>query len=485
VEMVNELLVPAAVVFGLTALAALGLLMTVIVSRKRWARERDTLNLTIAQAHEARSIAEAKIQFYADRFRPVTNMDDEIARLNGEIEALIAKLKVAKQFSDQKLEELRVEYAAKKAVYDALVKEVAIFDERLSFAEMGVYEPHFDFSDSEEYKAAIAANRAEQKALISVKSAVLCLEQWTVNGSRADGKRMTDRNIKLTLRAFNSECDAAIANCRWNNVNAMEKRIEKAQQQIDKLNEPNSIVITRELLALKLKELYLTHEYREKLKAEREERAEVARLAREEQKLQRDIERAEEEEARYQRLLDKAKAEAQNIVGPQLAVFQEQIDLLERDLAEAHEKTLRAQALAERTKSGYVYVVSNIGSFGEGVVKIGLTRRLDPTDRIRELGDASVPFVFDTHAIIYSDDAPSLERSLHAEFEAQRINATNMRKEFFRASIEQVEAALKRLAPSAPFFKDVEAQEFRETQARRNAVLSALAPERVALPASL
>ena len=159
--------------------------------------------------------------------------------------------------------------------------------------------------------------------------------------------------------------------------------------------------------------------------------------------------------------------------------------MLERDLAEAHEKTVRAQALAERTRSGYVYVVSNIGSFGEGVVKIGLTRRLDPTDRIRELGDASVPFVFDTHAIIYSDDAPTLERSLHAEFEATRINTANMRKEFFRAAIDQVEAALTKLAPAAPFFRDIEAQEFRETQARRNAALAISAPDRPALPASL
>lgn len=474
-----------AIAIGALLLALIAALALLLIQRGKWRRERDGLNVALAEAKEGRRVAEAKIQFYADRFRPVTSMDDEIARLNAEITDLVTKLKAAKEFSDRKIAEMRVDYAAKKATYDALLKEIAVFDERLAFAEMGVYEPHFDFGDSEEYKSAINANRAEQKALISVKSAVLCLKEWVVEGSRAEGKKMSDRNVKLTLRAFNSECDAAIANCRWNNVNAMEKRIEKAQQQIDKLNEPNAIIITKELVALKLKELYLTHEYREKLKQEREERAEAARAAREEQKLQRDIERAEEEEARYARLLNKAKAEAQSIVGPQLAVFQEQINVLERDLAEAHEKTVRAQALAERTRSGYVYVVSNIGSFGEGVVKIGLTRRLDPTDRIRELGDASVPFVFDTHAIIYSDDAPTLERSLHAEFEATRINTANMRKEFFRAAIDQVEAALTKLAPAAPFFRDIEAQEFRETQARRNAALAISAPDRPALPASL
>lgn len=285
---------------------------------------------------------------------------------------------------------------------------------------------------------------------------------------------MTNRNIRLTLRAFNNECDAAIANTRWNNVNAMEKRIGTAFAQINKLNESNQVFITEGYLKLRLEELFLTHEYREKLKAEKEERAELARAQKEELKLVRDMERAEEEEARYQRLLDKAKAEAERAVGPKLEAFNAQIAMLERDLEEAHAKFERAQAMAEKTKSGYVYIISNIGSFGDDVVKIGLTRRLDPADRVRELGDASVPFTFDTHAIIYSDDAPALERALHKEFEAVRINAQNFRKEFFRARIEEVEAAVTRLAPGAPFFRDVEAQDYRETLARRNATLAAL-----------
>ncbi|WP_261329883.1 GIY-YIG nuclease family protein [Rhizobium leguminosarum] len=147
--------------------------------------------------------------------------------------------------------------------------------------------------------------------------------------------------------------------------------------------------------------------------------------------------------------------------------------MLERDLAEAHAKVERAQAMAEKTRSGYVYIISNVGSFGGDVVKIGLTRRLDPADRIRELGDASVPFVFDTHAIIYSDNAPTLERALHTEFEPVRVNAQNYRKEFFKATLDQVEEAVKRLAPDAPFFKDVEAQDYRETLSKRRSALLA------------
>lgn len=405
----------------------------------------------------------AKVAQMEQRFRPVVDLDAECAVLNDKIAVWTSEIA-----------QLRASYQEKKAVYDRLLKEVAVFDEKLAFAEMGVYEPHFDFTDSEEYKRNISASREGQKVMVSAKTAVICTTNWTVDGSAAKGQTMTNRNIRLTLRAFNSECDAAIANARWNNINAMEKRILNAHAQIDKHNASNSVFITNEYLKLKLQELYLTHEYREKVKAERDERAEAARLQREEQRLIRDMERAEEEEARYQNLLDKAKAEAQSVVGPKLDAFRAQIEILEKDLAEAHAKFVRAQAMAERTRSGYVYIISNVGSFGDDVVKIGLTRRLDPADRVRELGDASVPFVFDTHAIIYSDDAPALERALHAEFEHVRINAQNHRKEFFRAKLDAVESAVKRLAPEAPFFKDVEAQEYRETLAKRNAALLAL-----------
>lgn len=288
--------------------------------------------------------------------------------------------------------------------------------------------------------------RDKQKALVSAKDATICPTTWTVDGSTAKGQTMINRQSKLTLRAFNGECEAAIANVRWNNFNAMEKRIQTAAEQINSANASMSLRINPEYIKLKLEELRLTHEYREKQKAEKEERAEMARAEREEKKLLAEAEAAEKKEREYQRLLDKARSE----VGADQAKIAE----LEAQLAEAHAATERAKAMAEMTKSGYVYIISNIGSFGEDVVKIGLTRRLDPDDRVRELGDASVPFSFDTHAMIYSDEAPALEAALHREFADRRINTTNFRKEFFRVGLEEVEEAVKRLAPSASFFAD-------------------------------
>jgi len=401
------------------------------------------------------------------------------------VETAVEELEQSAAGRRQEIEQLRSDYREKKDIYDRLCIDMAVIDERLSFAEMGVYEPHFDFTDPEEFKDRIRACRETQKLFVERKIAVQCATEWTVDGSKAKGATMTNRNIRLTLRALNNECDAAISNARWNNVLAMEKRIVKAAEQIDKMNASNHVVVNPDYLKLKIEELRLTHEHRERVKVEREERAEAMRLAREEQRLLRDLEKAQEDEDHYQRLLAKAQAEAASIEGPKLEAFAQQIAILEQDLAEAQRKRERAQAMAEQTRSGYVYIISNIGSFGDGVIKIGLTRRLDPLDRIRELGDASVPFVFDIHAMIYSDDAPSLERALHAEFEETRINSQNLRKEFFRASIDQVELAVRRIAPAAAFFRDVEAQEYMETLSRRNAMLAAAQVTEPAYPAEL
>ncbi|UWU29196.1 DUF4041 domain-containing protein [Rhizobium sp. WSM1274] len=455
-----------------------------LIQRKRAMRATAALSDASEKLNTAMEVGQTLLQEKNTLTSRVTAIETRFKDvLDLDVEA--ASLRAQNQQEASLIEQLRASYAEKKIVYDRLLKEVAIFDEKLAFAEMGVYEPHFDYSDSEEYKQNIEAVRAAQKQMVSLKTAVVCPTAWTVDGSTAKGQTMTNRNIKLTLRAFNNECDAAIANTRWSNANAMEKRMGNALVQINKLNESNRIFITEEYVNLKFQELFLTHEQREKLKAEREERAELARAQKEEQKLIRDTERAEEDEARYQRLLDKAKTEAERAVGPKLEAFNAQIEMLERDLAEAHAKVERAQAMAEKTRSGYVYIISNVGSFGGDVVKIGLTRRLDPADRIRELGDASVPFVFDTHAIIYSDNAPTLERALHTEFEPVRVNAQNYRKEFFKATLDQVEAAVKRLAPDAPFFKDVEAQDYRETLAKRRSILLAEETSHVLLPEAI
>ena len=400
------------------------------------------------------------------RFAPVLSIEDEASKASVERDSIL-----------RDLENLRKDYAEKRNVYDRLRSEVAVFDEKLAFAEMGVYEPHFDFGDSESFKKAISEIRAKQKERVKAKAAVTCEAEWTVEGSKSKGQTMTNRQIRLTLRAFNNECDAAIANTRWNNVNAMEKRILNAATQIDKLNASSQVIIEEDYLSLKLDELFLNHEYREELKHERDERAEAARLSRDEKRLIQEAEAAEEKEAKYSQMLAQARSESTGKVGQDVKWMREHIAELEKKLAEMHALSERARSMAERTRSGYVYIISNIGSFGDDIVKIGLTRRLEPDDRVRELGDASVPFTFDTHAMIYSENAPTLESALHTEFHDRRVNVANLRKEFFRVELDEVESAVKRLAPKASFFKDREAQDYHETIARRRAEAEKISTE--------
>lgn len=442
------------VTFFAIAWLLLPILFLILWLRARGAKKR---------VEERITEAEATAESLKEKYAPITSVEDEVSKLRD------TATEIQKQ-----VDETRSSYSEKRAMLKRLEQQVAIYDEKLSFAELGVYEPHFEFNDADEYRQEIKRIRDRQKAMISAKTSTLCPTDWQVDGSRSKGQTMINRQTRLTMRAFNNECEAAIANTRWNNVNAMEKRILNAAKQIDKANDSMNLRISGHYVNLKLDELHATHEYRERLKIEKEERAELARAEREEKKLLAEAEAAEREEERYQKLLNKARSEA--------GVDESRIAELEAALAEAHATSERARAMAEMTKSGYVYIISNIGSFGEDVVKIGLTRRLEPDDRVKELGDASVPFGFDTHAMIYSDEAPALESALHKEFADRRVNGSNMRKEFFRVGLEEVKEAVKRLAPSASFFSDREAQEWHETLSRRKEELKKMARPSDELP---
>ena len=389
------------------------------------------------------------------RWGPAISVDEEVAMLTKQRDKLSGDI-----------EQVRSDYAEKRSIYTRLKKEIAVYNDKLALAELGVYEPHFEFTDLEDFKTKIKEVRESQKAMVRAKTAVICTTPWTVDGSVAKGRTMTNRNIRLTLRAFNNECEAAIANARWNNVNAMEKRILRAADQIDKMNRSNTIFIEQEYISKKLRELYLKHEYKEARKREKDKRLERKRLEREEKKREQEARKAEREEKRYRKLLEKAQKEArESIDAMKAAELKQRVDELERNLQEANEKLKRARSMAELTRAGYVYVVSNIGSFGNEVVKIGMTRRLNPEDRVKELGDASVPFKFDTHALVYTEDAPAMETALHEKFGNRRLNAVNLRKEFFRVDLKEVENALKEIDPEVEFIKEREAQEYMETVA--------------------
>lgn len=393
---------------------------------------------------------------YEKRFSKTINIDKEFERVTFE-----------KQRIESTIEELRDSYKDKKAIFDELVKEAAIFDEDIELAELGFYKPHYDFDTSEKYKEEIALVKARQKDMISSKTAIFCNTEWTVEGSKAKGRTMTNRGIRLTARAFNNECDSAISNVSWSNAQRMELRVEKAFDSINKLNESNAIQISYQYLRLKVKELRLAHEYKEKKYQEKEEQAEIRRQMREEAKLEQEIEKALKDEETYQKLLYEARTEAENSTGAKLSKLQEKIAELAKELDEAHAKSERAKSMAQQTKAGHIYVISNKGSFGEDIYKIGMTRRLEPFERVKELGDASVPFIFDVHAMIYSNDAPGMESTIHKAFDFKRINLVNSRKEFFQVSLHEIEAEVKKISSGAEFILTAEAKEYRQSNAIR------------------
>ena len=177
------------------------------------------------------------------------------------------------------------------------------------------------------------------------------------------------------------------------------------------------------------------------------------------------MQEAAKEEDTIRKAMEKARAEAAHANAQDRAKFEAQLAELNQKLTEAEAKNQRALSMAQQTRSGHVYIISNIGSFGEDVLKIGMTRRLEPDDRIKELGDASVPFGFDVHAMIRSDDAPALERLLHERFDDLRVNKVNYRKEFFRVPIQRLRAFVAEKSLEATFTMTAEAREYRETVA--------------------
>jgi len=400
-------------------------------------------------------------------------------RLNEEAFTAVETQKAKRLEIEKQIDELRSSYREKKATYDELEAALSIYKDDMEFADMGFYAPHFDFDTSVSFQDAIKACRERQKNLLRDKTnfgAIYCTTEWTVGGSKSEGRKMTTRGIQMTARAFNGECDAAIANCTFKNAIQMEQRIYKAFEALNKMNEVNKIYINHAFLEMKLDELHLTHEYRLKKQEEREEQREIRAQMAEEKRAQAEIERAlreaEEEERRAQKALEKARKEMESklaqMSAEQAAKHQEKLTELEQALEEALLKGQKALSMAQQTKRGHVYVISNIGSFGENVFKIGMTRRLDPQDRVDELGSASVPFLFDVHAMIFSEDAPAMENMLHQRFNEQRTNLINKRKEFFNISLNEIKNAVFDIAgDDVDFIETATAQHYYETQAIR------------------
>lgn len=389
-------------------------------------------NLAVLQAQEG------------DLAKRVADLGRELVAIEAEHNAALGQLKTAKN-------------------------ELATLEENLEDISYGIYKPHFTFQESEKYKAAIVALRNRQKQLVKSGAAAACATTWSVGGSQREGERMIKQYQKLLLRAFNGETDAAIAKVTWTNFRVMVTRIRKAQDALNKLGAVMQISICDEYRDLKLEELRLVFEQEEKKQQEREEQRRIKAQMREEERVQREWalaqKEAEDEEKTYEEALEQARKEAAASIGDERDAFVHRITELQQQLEEAHAKRERAISQAQLTKRGHVYIISNMGAFGDQVFKIGMTRRRDPDERIRELGDASVPFPFDVHAMIHCENAPELECALQTHFWEKRINRANDRKEFFRVTFEEIETFALEKGLAVQLTKLAEAKEYRQTLA--------------------
>ena len=274
--------------------------------------------------------------------------------------------------------------------------------------------------------------------------------------------------IQFVTDAFNGKVDSILSKVKYDNYGILEQKIRDAYQLVNK----NGIAfrnahILPAYLDARLDELKWATIAQELRKKAAEEQRELREKMREEEKARREFERAQKEaakeEAMLQKAMEKAKSLLESASEAQKAKYEAQLIELEAKLKEAEEKNQRALSMAQQTKRGTVYVISNIGSFGENVYKVGMTRRLDPLDRVRELGDASVPFPFDVHAFIESEDAPALETALHHELALTQMNKVNPRKEFFRADLSAIKKLVEDKGLKANWSMAAQAAEYRES----------------------
>ena len=301
------------------------------------------------------------------------------------------------------------------------------------------------------------------KEAISSKKAATGSTAFTLNNSVTKGQKMVNDMTKLLLRAFNAEAENCIKTVKAGRLSTARTRLQKSADAVARLGKSMDIRIEPSYLHLRERELELTHKHLEALKAQKEEERAERERQRDEAQAQREFEKVKakqlKEVAQFRAAFEQLRAtgdlEAAAQVESQLVAAQEMLEDLEERM------TL--------TRAGHVYVISNIGAFGEGMVKIGMTRRLNPEDRIRELGDASVPFLFDQHAMIFSPDAVGLEAQLHRYFADRRVNLINMRREYFYATPHEVKEALEEIGDAhvLEFHEEWTAPEFNQSQELR------------------
>ena len=387
-----------------------------------------------------------------------------VAELEQHREALERDISAQRARLDGERTDLSRQVDQVRAQLSQLRRDVVATTEEAVLQEVGVYEYRHPLSDAVAYQAELARLKDAIKTMARKDGgAVLATTNWQVNGSLPQGRSMVRDISKLILRAYNAEADNLVRGLKPYKLTSSIDRLDKVSITIAKLGRAMDISIASAYHQLRIRELELTADYLEFQAQQKEREREEKERLREERKAQQEMEREkarlEKERQHYVNALEALRAKGDEAAAARL---EEQLNDIEKKIEDVDYR-------AANIRAGYVYVISNVGSFGEKIVKIGMTRRLEPLDRVRELGDASVPFRFDVHALFFSNDAVGIESSLHQRLADRRVNGVNLRREFFYATPAEVKVHLAELAGELVEYQEFpEAVEFRQTLSNSN-----------------
>jgi hypothetical protein len=348
---------------------------------------------------------------------------------------------------DNSYRALQADYKRDKAILAERENIISQYNIGVGTTDAIAYRTLDSSSDLVKLNVMLESVKNQANELVKSKRACVCFmegqDSMAVNGSKAKAKALINREIKLRLRCFDNEVNAAISLADWNNINRLVDRLKRSFDEINQRGVMIKVKLKPEYLHLKISELKLSYEIASLAEELKEQEREDKRLAteaqREEAKIKRAAESAKLARERMEKLIQKELAKLDSMSAAQ----REQLAQHQQELEVLLQREKRAVSMAQITRAGYVYIISNEPSFGKHVVKIGMTRRVDPNDRVRELGDASVPDLFQTHAFFYSEDAPALESALHKQFHEKRVNLVNKRKEFFMVTPEEAITAVE------------------------------------------
>lgn len=351
---------------------------------------------------------------------------------------------------------------------EELKSELSLYTDMKSYVEYGFYPlPAYGETTSKVHNEKLKAIRAQQKIMLREATAYIYPSHIEITGNTVYDKALLKNQGYLLIFAFNSESDYLISKINSNNYESVLTRIEKLAEQLEKRLISLEIGISLDYVELKMQECTVYYQYKYQKLAEAEEQRDINAQMREEAAVDREIQQALKDAKRDEQMvreaMNKVRKELSYASAEQKQQYEFQLQELTERLVEAESRKERSLSMAQQTRRGHVYIISNVGSFGEDIYKIGMTRRLEPLDRVKELSSASVPFVFDVHAMIYSEDAPALEKELHNYFDLASVNKVNSRKEFFEITLQEIRDYVEAAGLEAHWTMAADATEYRQS----------------------